>query len=144
MNDTIPFLGWAIKPELDVCDFACNGVHGRERPAGEIAHSLGRINGLSSGGLVAGGSRSGQTDLDAVKMVKILVDRRCRPLIERAPGHTIGVPARIRPAEMWKRRRSAIYLDNPIDRLPPTEDEWIDRAEMALQSFGIETGELTS
>ena len=27
-----------IKPQLDVCDFACNGVDGCERPAGEASH----------------------------------------------------------------------------------------------------------
>jgi hypothetical protein len=72
---------------------------------------------------------------------EVLVDRRNRPLIERAPCRAIGVPAQVSKAEMWERQRSAIYLDNPIDRLPATEDEWIDRAEAAFRYFGLDTGD---
>jgi hypothetical protein len=72
---------------------------------------------------------------------EVLVDRRNRPLIERAPCRAIGVPAQDSNAEMWERQRSAIYLGNPIDRLLATEDEWIDRAEAAFRYFGLDTGD---
>jgi hypothetical protein len=72
---------------------------------------------------------------------EVLVDRRNRPLIERAPCRAIGVPARVSKAEMWERQRSAIYLDNPIDQLPATEDERTVRAEAALRYFGLAPGD---
>jgi hypothetical protein len=69
---------------------------------------------------------------------EVLVDRRGSPLFERAPGQSVGVPSSILKAEMWARMRSAIYLDNPIDQLSPTEDDMLARAEAALRYFGLE------
>ena len=43
-----------VEPELDVRDFAGDGVDGGERPAGEVAHRLGGVDVLGAGGLVDG------------------------------------------------------------------------------------------
>ena len=43
-----------VEPELDVGDFAGDGVDGGERPAGEVRHRLCGVDGLRAGGLVDG------------------------------------------------------------------------------------------
>ena len=45
---------YLVAPELDVSDFRGNGVDGYERPAGEVAHRLSRIDMLGARGLVDG------------------------------------------------------------------------------------------
>jgi hypothetical protein len=57
---------------------------------------------------------------------EVLVDRRHRPILERHPGHAVGVPASINKDEMWARSQSETYLDGPVNRtFEPTEDEWL-------------------
>jgi hypothetical protein len=69
---------------------------------------------------------------------EVLVDQRFRPLLERPPGRSVGVPARIRANEMWARTRSQTFLDGPAGRLvQPSEDEWLAIGEAALRYFGI-------
>jgi hypothetical protein len=75
---------------------------------------------------------------------EVLVDRRLRPILERPPGHVTGVPATIPRDEMWARLQWEHYLGNPIDQIPATEEELIDRAEVALRYFGIECGGCSS
>src|SRR6202034_342139 len=38
-----------VEPELDIRDFACDGVDGRERPTVKVAHRLRGIDGFSTG-----------------------------------------------------------------------------------------------
>lgn len=67
-----------VEPQLDVCDFGRDGVDGRIRPAGEIAHRLRRIDALRAGGLVDRERVAARRFQSAVGTSGLRVPRRSR------------------------------------------------------------------